>query len=73
MLKNSKVSYYLFLQEYSRNQFLSLPDDRQEKAYNTFVTVDIETLTKAIEREYSRERLALERRTQQEKLSQEQP
>jgi len=60
------------LQEYSRNQFLSLPDDRQEKAYNTFVTVDIETLTNAIEREYSRERLVLERRTLQEKVREEQ-
>jgi len=59
------------LQEYSRNQFLSLPDDRQEKAYNTFVTVDIETLTNAIEREYSRERMALERRTHKEKMSEE--
>ena len=46
----------ILLQEYSRNQFLSLPDQRQEKAYNTFITVDIDTLSRAIEREYARER-----------------
>merc|ERR1712066_474492 len=59
------------LQEYSRNQFLSLSDARQEKAYNTFVSVDIETLTRAIEREFSRERAALERRTQEERRREE--
>ena len=45
---------------------MSLPDTRQEKAYNTFVSVDIETLTRAIQREYSRERAALERRSKEE-------
>lgn len=60
------------LQEYSRNQFLSLPDARQEKAYHTFVTVDIDTLTRAIQREFNRERLALERRSRDERLQEEQ-
>ena len=48
-----EVTFVAF-QEYSRNQFLSLPDARQEKAYHTFVTVDIDTLTRAIQREFNR-------------------
>ena len=50
---------------------MSLPDARQEKAYNTFVSVDIETLTRAIEREFTRERAALERRSQEERRREE--
>ena len=50
---------------------MSLPDARQEKAYNTFVNVDIETLTRAIQREYSRERAALERRSKEERRREE--
>ena len=46
---------------------LSLPDERQERAYNTFLTVDIDTLSRAIAREHERERLALDGQTQEER------
>jgi len=59
----------LKLQEYSRNQFLSLPEARQERAYMTFLTVDIETLSQAIAREYERERRVLDRQSQEYKDS----
>merc|ERR1712173_21962 len=48
------------LQEYSRNQFLSLPEERQEHAYTAFLSLDIETLTQVIESELEREREVLE-------------
>merc|ERR1712106_574283 len=41
----------LELQEYSRNQFLSLPDDRQAHAYGVFLSADLQTLSHAIEQE----------------------
>merc|ERR1712002_149354 len=39
------------LQEYSRDQFLSLPEDRQAHAFHAFLSVDIQTLSLTIERE----------------------
>ena len=56
-----------YFQEFSRNQFLSLPEARQEKAYQTFLTVDIQTLSRAIAREFRRERRVLERQTEGER------
>ena len=61
------TSPHLTFQEYSRNQFLSLPEARQEKAYHTFLTVDIQTLTSAIARELARERRVLERQSEAER------
>merc|ERR1711892_1577127 len=49
----------LELQEYSRNQFLSLPDDRQAHAYGVFLSADLQTLSHAIERELISEQQAL--------------
>jgi len=43
------------LQEFSRNQFLTLPPDRQVYAYQAFLNLDIQTLSEAIERELARE------------------
>merc|ERR1712106_896434 len=39
------------LQEYSRNQFLSLPEDGQAHAYGAFLSLDLETLSEVIEGE----------------------
>ena len=44
------------LQDYSRLQFTSLPEDRQEHAYRMFLTLDIETLKEVIARELERQR-----------------
>merc|ERR1711892_1532674 len=50
----------LELQEYSRNQFLSLPDDRQAHAYAVFLSADLQTLSHAIEQELIREQQVLQ-------------
>merc|ERR1712123_471822 len=48
------------LQDYSRNQFLSLPEDRQAHAYGAFLSPDLETLSTVIEGELQKEREILE-------------
>jgi len=61
------------LQEYSRNQFLALPEERQEHAYNAFLSVDIQTLSVAIERELLRENGALQQRfSENERITEQQ-
>ena len=69
------------LQEFSKNQFTNLPEDRQEHAFNMFISLDIETLSQVIENELVRERevaeqqrlaAEAERRRQQEVLRQRQ-
>ena len=48
------------MQEFSKKQFTSLPEDRQEHAFNMFITLDLETLSQVIGNELVREREALE-------------
>ena len=69
------------LQEFSKNQFTNLPEDRQEHAFNMFISLDLETLSQVIENELVREREAVEqqrlaaeaeRRRQQDVLRQRQ-
>jgi len=60
------------LQEYSRNQFLSLPPERQEHAYAAFLSADLETLSRAIDREFRRERLAIQQQQQVEQYTRQQ-
>merc|ERR1711983_420711 len=55
------------LQEYSKTQFTSLSEERQEHAFNMFLSLDIKTLTEVIEGELIREREAAE----QQRLAQE--
>merc|ERR1711970_1193323 len=55
------------LQEYSKSQFTSLSEERQEHAFNMFLSLDINTLTEVIEGELNREREAAE----QQRLAQE--
>ena len=43
------------LQQYSKLQFTSLPEDRQEHAYRMFLVLDIETLEEVIARELDRQ------------------
>merc|ERR1719266_2908912 len=59
------------------NQFTNLPEDRQEHAFNMFLSLDLETLSQVIGNELTREREAAEqarlaqeaeRRRQQEAL-----
>merc|ERR1711892_1047425 len=67
------------LQEYSRNQFLSLPEDGQAHAYGAFLSLDLETLSEVIEGELQKEREILEaqrvaeERERQRNTIQEQP
>jgi len=46
------------LQEYSRVQFTSLPEERQEHAYRMFLHLDINTLAQVISRELERQQEA---------------
>merc|ERR1711970_919601 len=55
------------LQEYSKSQFTSLSEERQEHAFNMFLSLDIKTLTEVIEGELIREREAAE----QQRIAQE--
>merc|ERR1712066_1210772 len=48
------------LQEFSKNQFTNLPEDRQEHAFNMFISLDLETPSQVIENELVREREAVE-------------
>ena len=48
------------LQEYSRTQFLSLPEDRQAHAYGAFLSLDLETLIEVIESEVEKEQESIE-------------
>ena len=43
------------LQEYSKVQFTSLPEERQEHAYRMFLHLDIDTLSQVINRELERQ------------------
>lgn len=52
------------LQEFSKGQFTSLPEDRQEHAFNMFISLDLKTLTQVIENELFREREAQEQQRQ---------
>ena len=46
------------LQDYSKVQFTSLPEERQEHAYRMFLHLDIDTLTQVINRELERQQEA---------------
>merc|ERR1712106_1272074 len=46
------------LQDYSKVQFTSLPEERQEHAYKMFLHLDIDTLTQVINRELERQQEA---------------
>merc|ERR1712106_707954 len=60
------------LQEYSRNQFLSLPDDRAAHAYAVFLSADLQTLSHAIERELIREQQTLRKDSELQRISEQQ-
>merc|ERR1711892_1575530 len=62
----------LELQEYSRNQFLSLPDDRQAHAYGVFLSADLQTLSHAIEQELIRERQVLQQDSELQRIGEQQ-
>merc|ERR1711892_1379612 len=62
----------LELQEYSRNQFLSLPDDRQAHAYAAFLSADLQTLSHAIEQELIREQQVLRKASELQRFSEQQ-
>merc|ERR1711892_1007275 len=62
----------LELQEYSRNQFLSLPDDRQAHAYAVFLSVDLQTLSHAIEQELIREQQVLQHDSELQRIGEQQ-
>merc|ERR1712106_1140418 len=62
----------LELQEYSRNQFLSLPDDRQAHAYAVFLSADLQTLSHAIEQELIRERQVLQQDSELQRIGEQQ-
>merc|ERR1711892_213110 len=62
----------LELQEYSRNQFLSLPDDRQAHAYGVFLSADLQTLSHAIERELISEQQTLRKDSELQRISEQQ-
>ena len=62
----------LDLQEYSRNQFLSLPDDRQAHAYAVFLSADLQTLSHAIEQELIREQQVLRKDSELQRISEQQ-
>merc|ERR1712106_1021590 len=62
----------LELQEYSRNQFLSLPDDRQAHAYAVFLSTDLRTLSHAIEQELIREQKVLQQDSELQRIEEQQ-
>merc|ERR1712106_376563 len=62
----------LELQEYSRNQFLSLPDDRQAHAYAVFPSTDLQTLSHAIEQELIREQQVLQQDSEPQRIEEQQ-
>merc|ERR1711892_1264957 len=62
----------LELQEYSRNQFLSLPDDRQAHAYAVFLSADLQTLSHAIEQELIREQQVLQHDSELQRIGEKQ-
>merc|ERR1711892_425574 len=62
----------LELQEYSRNQFLSLPDDRQAHAYAVFLSADLQTLSHAIEQELIREQQVLQQDSELQRIGEQQ-
>merc|ERR1712106_96478 len=62
----------LELQEYSRNQFLSLPDDRAAHAYAVFLSADLQTLSHAIERELIREQQVLQQDSELQRIGEQQ-
>merc|ERR1712123_48500 len=62
----------LELQEYSRNQFLSLPDDRQAHAYAVFLSADLQTLSHAIEQELIREQQVLRQDSEVQRIAEQQ-
>merc|ERR1711892_998461 len=62
----------LELQEYSRKQFLSLPDDRQAHAYGVFLSADLQTLSHAIERELISEQQTLRKDSELQRISEQQ-
>merc|ERR1712106_683583 len=62
----------LELQEYSRNQFLSLPDDRQAHAYAVFLSADLQTLSHAIEQELIREQQVLQQESELQRIGEQQ-
>merc|ERR1712153_170654 len=61
------------LQEYSKAQFTALSEERQEHAFNMFLSLDVKTLTEVIEGELVREREAAQQQQQQRNRFQEQP
>merc|ERR1712106_1123125 len=62
----------LELQEYSRNQFLSLPDDRQAHAYAAFLSADLQTLSHAIEQELIREQQGIQQDSELQRIGERQ-
>merc|ERR1712106_778794 len=60
------------LQEYSRNQFLSLPDDRQAHAYAVFLSADLQTLSHAIEQELIREQQVVQQDSELQRIEEQQ-
>merc|ERR1711892_423993 len=62
----------LELQEFSRNQFLSLPDDRQAHAYAAFLSADLQTLSHAIEQELIREQQVLQQDSELQRIGEQQ-
>merc|ERR1712123_340604 len=62
----------LELQEYSRNQFQSLPDDRQAHAYGVFLSADLQTLSHAIEQELIREQQVLQQESELQRIGEQQ-
>merc|ERR1711892_1501245 len=62
----------LELQEFSRNQFLSLPDDRQAHAYAAFLSADLVTLSHAIEQELIREQQVLQHDSELQRIGEQQ-
>merc|ERR1712106_264355 len=62
----------LELQEFSRNQLLSLPDDRQAHAYAVFLSTDLQTLSHAIEQELIREQQVLQHDSELQRIGEQQ-
>merc|ERR1712218_453555 len=50
------------LQDFSKSQFTSLPEDRQEHAFNMFLQLDLETLSQVISNELVRQTEAQEQK-----------
>merc|ERR1711892_379454 len=62
----------LELQEFSRNQFLSLPDDRKDHAYAVFLSADLDTLSHAIEQELIREQQGIQQDSELQRIGERQ-